>query len=259
MDFEALSEVVFRLGRASSDASLCNQSLLREIAEATARFVGCETLCVVAHCDGVMKPATACYAHGPWSVEENDRFLERFRWSARDRVLAMRLADRAPNRFYRRRELIDESDFRESRVYLEFERPMSLGDSALGVFESSGGGVLVMSIGMLEGHGALTDEQVMRARAVAPFVSDCWTHGWKHEPRWVVDLKSHSREVLQLVLEGLDDDQIADETGLTYHSVRAHLERLFKEAGVRSRLHLMQAYRGVRLNGHAPGALANTG
>lgn len=257
MDFEALSEAVFRLGRASSDASLCNQSLLREIADVAAAFIGCETVCVVVHEGGLTQPAAACYARGPWSVAEMDRFLERFRWSARDRVLARKLSDRAPNRMYRRAELVDDAEYHESRVYAEFERPMSLGDAAVGVFEGGEGDALVLSIGRLEGHGPLSDEHLRRAHALAPFISDCWTHGWKREPRWVTDLKSNSREVLQLVLEGLDDDQIADETGLTYHSVRAHLKRLFKEAGVRSRLHLMQAYRGARLNGN--GALASTG
>lgn len=257
MDFEALSDAVFRLGRASSDASLCNQALLREIGEVAARFIGCDTVCVVVHEGGLTQPAAACYAHGPWSVAEMDRFLERFRWSARDRVLARRLNDRAPNRMYRRSELIDDTEFRRSRVYTEFERPMSLGDAAVGVFEGDGGDALVLSIGMSEGRGDLSEEHLRRAHALAPFIADCWAHGWKREPRWVTDLKSNSREVLQLVLAGLDDDQIADETGLTYHSVRAHLKRLFKEAGVRSRLHLMQAYRGPRMSGN--GALASAG
>ena len=254
MDFEALSEAVFRLGRASSDASLCNQSLLREVAEAAVGFIGCQTICVVVHEGGLTQPAAACYAHGPWGVGEMDRFIERFRWSARDRILARKLSDRAPNRMYRRAELVEDGEFRRSRVYTEFERPMSLGDAAVGVLEGTEGDVLVLSIGTIEGHGVLSEEQMRRAQALAPFIADCWAHGWKREPRWVTDLKSNSREVLQLVLEGLDDDQIADETGLTYHSVRAHLKRLFKEAGVRSRLHLMQAYRGARLNGN--GALA---
>lgn len=259
MDFEALSDAVFRLGRASSDSKLCNQSLLREIAEVAARFIGVETSCVVVHETGLMNPACACYAHGPWSAGDNDRFLERFRWSARDRVLAMKLSDRAPNRMYRRAELLDDDTFKESRIYTEFERPMSLGDSAVGFFDGPEGGVLVISIGMIEGHGRLTDEHLLRAHALVPFITDAWAHGWKREPRWVSDLKSNSREVLQLVLEGLDDEQIADETGLTYHSVRAHLKRLFKEAGVRSRLHLMQAYRSPRLSANGNGALAGAG
>ncbi len=259
MDFEALSDAVFRLGRASSDASLCNQSLLREIAEAAARFIGSETACVVVHEQGLLQPATACHAHGPWSAAENDRFLERFRWPARERALAMRLSDRAPNRMYRRADLIDDATFRESRVHTEFERPMSLGESAIGVFEGHEGSVLVLSIGVVEGHGRLTEEHMQRAAAIAPFIADAWGHGWKREPRWVSDLKSNSREVLQLVLEGLDDEQIADETGLTYHSVRAHLKRLFKEAGVRSRLHLMQAYRSPRVSSSGNGALAGAG
>lgn len=257
MDFEALSDAVFRLGRASSDTSLCNQSLLREVAEVAASFIGCETVCVVVHEGGLTRPAAACFAYGPWGVGEMDRFLERFRWSASDRLLARKLSDRAPNRMYRRAELVNDGEFHQSRLYTEFERPMSLGDAAIGVFDGPQGDVLVLSFGRLEGNGPLTDEQLQRAHALVPFIADSWAHGWKREPRWVTDLKCNSREVLQLVLEGLDDDQIADETGLTYHSVRAHLKRLFKEAGVRSRLHLMQAYRGPRLNGN--GALASAG
>lgn len=56
-------------------------------------------------------------------------------------------------------------------------------------------------------------------------------------------LKPLSRGILEQLLEGLDDDQIADRMRLSYHSVRAHLKRLFRDAGVRSRLHLMQACR----------------
>lgn len=263
MNLDTLSRAVFRLGQASSDTSLCNHSLLRELAETAAAFIGCDTVCVVVHEGGLSRPAAGCYAIGPWSVAENDRFLERFRWSAPERILAVRLSDRAPSRFYRRRDLVEDGEFRESRVYCEFERPMSMGDSAVAFFEDAEGDVLVLSVGALESRGPVSAEQMERAEALAPFVAACWMEGWKREPVWVGDLKSHSREVLQLVLEGLDDDQIASETGLTYHSVRAHLKRLFKEAGVRSRLHLMQAYRGLGgLNGQGAGgstALANTG
>lgn len=91
--------------------------------------------------------------------------------------------------------------------------------------------------------GVADDASAGRARAIMPYLLDSWKRGWTHEPEWMTNLKPASRVVLELVLQGLDDDQIADISGLTYHSVRAHLKRLFKSAGVRSRLHLMQECR----------------
>ena len=42
-------------------------------------------------------------------------------------------------------------------------------------------------------------------------------------------------EILNLVADGLSDKQIANQLGLSYGTVRTHLERFFTTSGVRDR------------------------
>lgn len=113
---------------------------------------------------------------------------------------------------------------------------------ALAVFRRPDGIALAIAIAS-DGSNSLTRDQLMRASALAPLVANCWSRAWVREPEWLRELSMPSRRVLRLVLEGLDDEQIADQTEMTYHAVRAHLKRIFRNADVRSRLHLMQACR----------------
>lgn len=125
--------------------------------------------------------------------------------------------------------------------------PLGLtGDAAaVGVFGCDHGAVLVVFVGRGGACGECGDEGALAAEAtrLACFVGDCFGRAWVEPPAWLDEVKPTSRAVLDGVLEGLDDEQIAERSGLTYHSVRAHLKRLFRAAGVRSRLHLMQACR----------------
>ena len=81
-----------------------------------------------------------------------------------------------------------------------------------------------------------------RTRTVLPYVFRAYDAAWKPVPEWARDLRPQASRILQHIIDGLDDEHIAAHTGLTYHSVRAHLKRLFRLAAVRSRLHLTQAY-----------------
>ncbi|MEM8835464.1 MAG: helix-turn-helix transcriptional regulator [Planctomycetota bacterium] len=124
----------------------------------------------------------------------------------------------------------------------QFEQA-SLGKArALAVFRRPDGIALAIAIAS-DGTSSLTREQLAKASALAPLVASCWARAWVREPEWLRELTMPSRRVLRLVLEGLDDEQIADQTEMTYHAVRAHLKRIFRNADVRSRLHLMQACR----------------
>jgi DNA-binding CsgD family transcriptional regulator len=180
---------------------------------------------------------------GPWA-EDDEPASSSAGLVGGDRVLAMRLVNLEPNRVYTRSEALCDDDTRGADGLTEAERATE----AVARFCRSDGAELVLGLRSVTPLGALPETALARAREIGPYIAECWATGWKSEPEWVRTLKPSARRVLQLVLDGLDDDQIAEDTGLTYHSVRAHLKRLFKEAGVRSRLHLMQAYRsGARV------------
>ncbi len=234
-----LSDAVFELGRLSGDGSICNHELLRRMARIAATYTGIEITGLGVFEHGLGRPATACHIVGPWA-EGGDEAEGSDQLVGGDRVLAMRLVNLEPNRVYTRSEVLpDEVGERGIDGLSEAERTAE----AVARFCRSDGAELVLGLRAVTPAGPLPAAALDRAREIGPYIAECWAAGWKSEPVWVGALKPSARRVLQLVLDGLDDDQIADETGLTYHSVRAHLKRLFKEAGVRSRLHLMQAYR----------------
>jgi len=238
----SLHDGIFRLGQLSADESITNLDLLRSMAEIAAEVIGIEVTGLGVFEQGLMRPATACHVVGPWSADAGETLVNPSRWSENERVLAMRLTSIEPNRVYRRNEILPGACPAAGQT-LEYPTPMLVADEALGLFRRTDGAELLLALAALDSGTTLPELALERARAIAPFLASCWAAGWKTEPAWARQLRPSSRSVLEFVLAGLDDDQIADKTGLTYHSVRAHLKRLFKEAGVRSRLHLMQEYR----------------
>ena len=238
----SLTDGIFRLGRLSASTEIANHDLLRAMAEIAAEVIGIEVTGLGVFEQGLMRPATACHVVGPWSAETAETLVNPSRWSENERVLAMRLTSIEANRVYRRQELLPDS-VPASGAAVEFPTPMLVADEALGLFRRTDGAELLLALASLDSGAALPELALEKARAIAPFLASCWATAWKVEPNWARQLRPSSRNVLELVLTGLDDDQIAERTGLTYHSVRAHLKRLFKDAGVRSRLHLMQEYR----------------
>ncbi len=245
----SLSDGVFRLGRLSANAGISNHELLRSMAEIAAEVIGIEVTGLGVFEQGLMRPATACHVVGPWSPDAAETLVNPSRWSENERVLAMRLTSIEPNRMYRREELLPGGTM-ACGASIEHPTPMLVADEALGLFRRTDGAELLLALASLDSGASLPEPALEKARAVAPFLASCWASGWKVEPAWARSLRPSSRGVLNLVLAGLDDDQIADRTGLTYHSVRAHLKRLFKDAGVRSRLHLMQEYRSCTSGCH---------
>jgi DNA-binding CsgD family transcriptional regulator len=233
-----LQDAIFRLGMLSADPRGTNHELLRLMAEISASTLGVEMVIVAVHENGVLEPATACWVHGPWSSEECDGLAEHARWSVDERPAASRLAESAPGRLCRRAELVTPEVFRVSRMSREVLDPCGIVDELLIKFRRDLDGAEVVI--RFASKSEIPAASMELAERLGPFLADCWARGWRHEPSWMTSLKPNSRRVLELVLEGLDDAQIADRTGLTYHSVRAHLKRLFKDAHVRSRLHLMQ-------------------
>ncbi|HEX9496131.1 MAG TPA: LuxR C-terminal-related transcriptional regulator [Candidatus Limnocylindria bacterium] len=64
-------------------------------------------------------------------------------------------------------------------------------------------------------------------------------------PARVEQLSPRERDVLQLMVRGLDNRQIAAELGIAYTTVRSHTQSIIEKFGARSRLQAVaRAYRG---------------
>jgi DNA-binding CsgD family transcriptional regulator len=250
MDNTKLAQAVYKLGQVSANPPACNAALLQKLIDIAASALGVEFASIAVFEHGVERVACAVQVSGPWPVEACNRIGEVARWDIKERPEVARLATLDRNQMYRRTEIIDEKAFKSSRLYSEVLTPMRLtGDSVVGVFHRADGVELMLTFQAMDDKAAVPEDLFRKAQAVASFVAQCWSSAWRAEPGWMKALKPQSRRVLDDVLEGYDDDQIAERTGLTYHSVRAHLKRLFRDADVRSRLHLMQTFRGER---HGP-------
>lgn len=247
----SLNEGIFRLGQISADRAITNSSLLKKLADVLVEVLDVGVVVLAVFERGVESSTTASLVKGPWSEDQRDRFLEQTRWQFDERAMAMRLAGLRRGRLYHRPDLIAERDPRDTRVFEELPALKGMADQAVALYRRSDGSELLLAIHALEGAGPFQRTTLAKAGALAPFIAQCWAGSWRQEPIWMKDLRPLSRGILEQLLEGFDDDQIADRTGLSYHSVRAHLKRLFREAGVRSRLHLMQACRPA----DAPGGL----
>src|SRR5690606_26170313 len=164
-------------------------------------------------------------------------------WGLEDLELASRLASLRRGRLYQRSELVTEREGRVTTLRSDFAPRAGLDDQALDLFRRRDGVELLIGINSPAGAGPLSRATLAEAAALAPYVAQCWAAVWRREPAWMAGLKPQAREILERLLQGLDDDQIAKATSLSYHSVRAHLKRMFRAAGVRSRLHLMQSCR----------------
>jgi len=236
-----LNEAIYRLGKVSADRSLTNVTLLRQLVDITVETLGVDIAALGVFEKGIENSSSACCVRGPWTENERDYFLEQTNWQLDERAIAQRLAGLRRGRLYHRPDLISEREGRGGKPFSEFQRPLVTGDQALVLYRRTDGIELLLSINKVDGTGTFQRTTLARAGALAPFIAQCWATSWKLEPAWMAGLKPQGRAILESLLEGYDDDQIAQRTGLSYHSVRAHLKRLFRDAGVRSRLHLMQA------------------
>ena len=243
---QELHDAVYRFGQISAAMTTRSDLLLRHVVEVAADVIDVDVVGAAVYETGIEGAASSACVIGPWTRDESQRFIEQSRWSLEDRILASKLAGRPRGTMYQRNELIEDEDFTTSRLYNDFQKPMGLGDQALGLYRRSDGCELLIGVNLLGGK-RITKRIMEQCHAVAPYMAQAWARGWRREPTWMSELKPQARRVLDHVLEGYDDDQIAERTGLTYHSVRAHLKRLFREAGVRSRLHLMQACRSMEV------------
>lgn len=246
----ALSNAIYTMGRISANPPMCQSVVLKNVADTIVQGLGCDSVALIVFEKGIEHPASAAVVAGAWSSELAERLLHATRWDLRERVLGAALAQRERNQLFRRSDLVDDKAFVGTRLNTDVVEPLGVGDLVVGLYHRSDGAELMISIQNQADHGAVTGEMLKGAEQLARFAAGCWASTWHSEPEWMKSLKSQSRRVLDDVLEGFDDDQIAIRTGLTYHSVRAHLKRLFRDANVRSRLHLMQLCRSERFAGH---------
>lgn len=257
MSCQRVREAVFELGRISTDRAMTNATLLRRLADLLAETLGVEIAGLAVFENGVSAGSTACYVRGPWKMDESARFSEESFWAVQDRNLAERLEGLRRGRVHHRPDLIGppaRGRVGNGTARNSVATAAPLEDQALALFQRTDGSELLIGINSLDGSGQLSHTVLARAGALVPFVARCWAACWRREPAWMRDLKPVGRRVLECLLEGMDDAQIAERTGLSYHSVRAHLKRLFRDASVRSRLHLMQHCRCRK----AEGALVET-
>jgi len=238
---QAMHQAFFELGRLSARPFVVNQDLLREITKLMAGVVRADIVGAAVWDNGHADRMTQCHLIGPGV--EPDTISEASNWDFGDETLIRHLAMQDRGVVCRRAALVSNDEFHGSPLYIEFQQPRGLGDQALCMFTRNDGADIVLSIHNLAKSGQITESALRALAEIAPIIANTWAAKWRAEPAWLVNLNAHGRSVLELVLMGLDDDQISQRTGLTYHSVRAHLKRLFRDAGVRSRLHLMQSCR----------------
>lgn len=239
-------DAVFRLGQIGSSARLTNARLLRKIARTLVRHTEVAVGGIAVHEQGVEAPANAVHVCGPWTDEQATQFMAWSSWldPRADGTGRQGLSEAQRNQVYTTVEFLGESDAEPGTVPTFTDQPqIRLADLAFGIYRRQGGAEAYVGIASVDGGEPISKTAMDRFTRIAPFAAKAWAAGWACEPAWVGELKPNCLAVLSYVLEGLDDDQIAVKTGLSYHSVRAHLKRLFRVADVRSRLHLMQAYR----------------
>lgn len=241
---QVFADAIFRLGGLATRGGLRRSDFLGEMVEMLAEATGVEGVGASLHRADASRPAIAMGVYGPWTPSEHSAFLEQTRWAPRDRVIASRLSSKPGPRFYRTGELMPVERFRGSRLYNEFQRPRGIGDQATMCLSAPDGGHLLVAIARVGSDMPISDFSMSIAQRLGPFIEQCWHAAHGQLPEWVRKLSPRRRRTLEYVLDGLDDHQIARLMEVRYHTVRAHLKDLFRVAGVRSRLHLIQAVRG---------------
>jgi DNA-binding CsgD family transcriptional regulator len=247
MKCQSLSEAIFRLGQTSSDPAITNHTLLDQLLAVAQSVVEVDAVTLAVFEHGLLGPIAASRIAGPWDESQRTLLHEPMNWDPADRAIYNQLDARPRNRMYRRSEVIEAAELNSTRMAAEVLRPLNIEDDSYGVFARPDGTELLFSIHNTAKTGPIARRAMARASSLGPYMAHAWAKAWKREPAWIARLKPQTKAVLEAVLNGLDDDQIAETTGLTYHSVRAHLKRLFREAGVRSRLHLMQTFRAYSI------------
>ena len=234
---------IFRLGALTEARDLCNRSRLSRACRIAVHATGAGAVAaaVASEVEGEMVVHASCFAVvDTGDVSGSTVTMGSAEWKVESADFSQAIAE-AP-----REQIV--VGLRREVGGPPVPGPMGPGRRLIGCFTGPEGQLAYV---LFDG---LDDERVERlSKGLLPAFVDCIHHSWRSEPDWIRELKPAARRVLELVLQGFDDRQVAEQSGMTYHAVRAHLKRLFKVAGVRSRLHLMQVCR------EAEGVLAAAG
>ncbi len=238
MDCRPLHDAIYRIGRLSADPLVSSDALLTQLAQIITEATEAHAVGIAVYEHGIDRPATICRTFGIWP-EAQGAAPE----AARLAVAAL-VADLPRERLSAVPDPVCDGEVVCERLYSDFHRPMRLADRAVAIFRRDDGSEMAIALSSATPGQPISRETLTKAAQLSTAIGSCWATVYRHEPEWMASLSPSSRRVLQNLLEGCDDDQIAERTGLTYHSVRAHLKRIFRDAGVRSRLHLIQTCRG---------------
>lgn len=246
MTMPNIRDAIFELGQLSLSEGHTNSTLLSQLAEILAKTLEVEIVTLAVFERGLAGGSDLCVIRGPWTSNRPAEFNGDVVWAFEDQNLIQRLGELRRGRVYHRPELVQSLNGQSPGLLASLNRCVNSDDQAIALFRRADGVELLIGFHSPENQGELSRSALQKAGAIAPFVARCWSVGWRREPEWLSELNAPAQQILRLVLDGFDDDQIATETGHSYHSVRAHLKRMFRAAGVRSRLHLMQATRTAR-------------
>jgi len=239
MDCRPLHDAIYRIGRLSADPLVSSDALLTQLAQLIAQATDAHGVGIVVYEQGIDRPATICRTAGTWPEAQGSASPD----AARSAAIAM-VTDLPRERLSAMPDPVCDGEVVCERLYSDFHRPMRLADRAVAIFRRDDGSEMAITMSAATPGQPISRETLTKAAQLSAAIGSCWATVYRHEPAWMASLSPSSRRVLQNLLEGCDDDQIAERTGLTYHSVRAHLKRIFRDAGVRSRLHLIQTCRG---------------
>lgn len=253
MDSRLLNDAIYRIGRLSANTMISSDALLTRLAEALVSVTGAEAVGIAVYEHGIDRAPSACRTVGNWP--EAGPGIDSGR-----AVMAAMVTDLPRERLAALPETVCDDEVLCERMYSDLHRTLRPTDRTLSIFRRDDGSELVIALCSTVTGQPIARETLAKATHLTLSIAACWAAAYRHEPAWMASLSPSSRRVLQNLLEGCDDNQIAERTGLTYHSVRAHLKRIFRDAGVRSRLHLIQTCRsGVRPVQHIEQPAAHRG
>jgi DNA-binding CsgD family transcriptional regulator len=251
-----INDAIYALGEFSSCPPPSNDQALSEITSIVKQAIALPIIGFGVYDNGFCASAAGRSITGPWNDDERKKFTELAAWAKDDRVLARRLEQSDPGRVFRRSQLMEHHEFTATRLYNEFHRPLGFGDQCLARFQRTDSVELLFVIAGDSDSANISNNTLSAAQAIAPYAARAWASTWNANPDWATGITPNARLVLTLVLKGYDDTQISNQLGISYHAVRAHLKRMFRRAGVRSRLQLMQQARanhhGAPLIEHKP-------
>lgn len=186
-------------------------------------------------------------------ADESDRRIWSW-WAAEGNPRLDLCADRSsriarPFAAYTRSWLVPDGEWRNSPFFEMVPKPTRTDGAAFGFYRLDGPGDWVQG---WVAHRCLGDPVCgKRERRIAYLLTRQLYRLYQRgildpgdDPR-IKALTSREREVLDLLLQGLSDREIADRLHRSWHTVRDYTKRLYKHFGVRSRAELIARFRGA--------------